>query len=294
LRQDQIPNTQNSESLQYELSDIKRNHAAELESLLDSHAQRIEILRSEHETAVQDVRSALESTLANHKTFLETQESTHASTIAGLRESQNTAIKALADENEMIAEEMEKSLAESEEQRRQLKMKADQALFELSRIRDESQIQRNGDVKRISELEKVNAQLEGIKDELEIANSDLTRRISEIESRPSRKSVLPPPQGPPPNAPLPPLPPLPPSTSVPLRMQGQVDTASSSGHSFTSGQAGGIGSVADITAAVAGLPEGVEGMVKKVVEERDGAVIERDALKQQVITSKERVKESVS
>lgn len=76
-------------------------------------------------------------------------------------------------EQDFVSRKMiESRLLENEEQQRQLKMKADQALFELSRIRDECALERQNGGKQISELTERNGRLERVKVELEKVNAE--------------------------------------------------------------------------------------------------------------------------
>ncbi|KAE8537866.1 hypothetical protein D1P53_005927 [Cryptococcus gattii VGV] len=85
-------------------------------------------------------------------------------------------------EQDFVSREMiESRLLENEEQQRQLKMKADQALFELSRVRDECALERQNGGKQISELTERNGRLERVKVELEKVNAELRKRNDELE-----------------------------------------------------------------------------------------------------------------
>lgn len=76
-------------------------------------------------------------------------------------------------EQDFVSRKMiESRLLENEEQQRQLKMKADQALFELSRVRDECALERQNGGKQISELTERNGRLERVKVELEKVNAE--------------------------------------------------------------------------------------------------------------------------
>ncbi|ORY34052.1 hypothetical protein BCR39DRAFT_556841 [Naematelia encephala] len=186
---------------------LHEEHAEELKTVLHAHALTISTLQADHDKALQEIRTELQEAASTYETRLQEQLSAHTTAMVDLEKSHDAALATLQSDNELLAEEMERSLSASEEQRRQLKMKADQAMFDLSRVRDQHQLQRNADGKRVAELTNLNSQLELIKNELETANADLTRRVSELEQRSGRKSnPNVPPQGPPPAVPLPPLP----------------------------------------------------------------------------------------
>nr|XP_019046236.1 hypothetical protein I302_04976 [Kwoniella bestiolae CBS 10118]OCF25166.1 hypothetical protein I302_04976 [Kwoniella bestiolae CBS 10118] len=192
---------------------LKAEHAEDLRSLIQGHKDTITVLQTEHVVALDKLKNTIEGNENSHRAEIEALQSKHDTIISDLQSRHNETLEAVQSENNMIAEEMEKSLSESEEERRQLKMKADQALFELSRIRDEHALQRNIDAKSISELtksrtalEKSKVDLENVISDLKNTNIDLTKKLSELEVKMSRKSTMPPPQGPPPTTPLPPLP----------------------------------------------------------------------------------------
>lgn len=212
----------------------------------------------------------------------------------------------------MLIREMESSLASNEEERRSLKMKADQTMFELSRIRDQSQLQRNIDSKTINDLKRVNGALERTKAELETSTNELSKRIGEIESRHSitstsitrRASPLPP-QGPPPNSPLPPIPKSPAVANGPgpmivngmaplARLASGTSLYGGSASSHQAGQRSSAGSLTDIQSIIATLPEGPQQNVQKVVSERDTAVQQKDLAKQLLAAGQDKLKDSVS
>ncbi|WVR07124.1 hypothetical protein IAU60_004165 [Kwoniella sp. DSM 27419] len=195
-----------------------RNGYDLLEDSPAEHARAIAALQAEHIIAIHQIQATLEKSEAAHRIGVENVMTQHNQAIADLQQSHASGLSALQAENDLVTEEMEKSLAASEEQRRQLKMKADQALFELSRIRDVHALQRNADEKEVAhlneaviQLQDVKAQLEGTISELQAANAELNKRVIELEHRSSRRTPNPPPpQGPPPSTPLPPIPhPLP-------------------------------------------------------------------------------------
>lgn len=213
------------------------------------------------------------------------------------------ALAKLEEEHVAMVEEMESSLTANEEQRRQLKMRADQAMFELSRIRDEGELQHNQDVKQITDLKRVNSNLEKVKAELETSNNELSKKVSEMELRFSRRPSPLPPQGPPPTSPLPPIPRSPAvatgtATTQPMAKfasGSSIYTASGSsqGHHAAPGQRASSSSLTDIQAFIASLPEGPQQNVQKVVTERDSAVQQKDLFKQQIATSQEKLKDAV-
>jgi hypothetical protein len=223
---------------------------------------------------------------------------------AQTQEEHAAALAAMERDNEALVKEMELQLATSEDERRQLKMKADQAMFELSRIRDQGQLQQNVDAKQINELKRVNSSLGRTKAELETSNNELSKRLNELEIRNStsitrRASPLPP-QGPPPNSPLPPIPKSPTVANAPPVMtrlasgsslyNGSTTTTSLQGH----GQRISAGSVTDIQSIIATLPEGPQQNVQKVVSERDAAMQAKEAARQLLIAGQDKLKDSVS
>ncbi|WWC61786.1 uncharacterized protein I303_104371 [Kwoniella dejecticola CBS 10117] len=195
---------------------LKAEHAEDLRSLIQGHKDTVTVLQSEHLQALNKLKSTIESNETSHRAEIEELQAKHDTIINDLQSRHSETLEAIQEENDMIAEEMEKSLSQSEEERRQLKMRADQALFELSRIRDEHALQRNNDAKSISELTRSReqskndiAELEKVNDDLQSQNNGLKQQVVELEGKlkDSRKSVnIPPPQGPPPTTPLPPLP----------------------------------------------------------------------------------------
>lgn len=85
---------------------------------------------------------------------------------------------------DFVSREMiESRVLKNEEQQRQLKMKADQALFELSRVRDECALERQNGGKQISELTERNGRLECVKVELEKVNAELVATCAELRKR---------------------------------------------------------------------------------------------------------------
>lgn len=243
------PHSKSLASDTFTLDRLRDEHAAEREALITDHSQtidmlqlefakgletcrreiegnqvtinslraRIESLEREHDSSLTKWRQALESKDIAHHDELESLKTMHSQVVISLQTAHTHALETLQAEQDVVSREMESSLSENEEQRRQLKMKADQALFELSRIQDERAVERDNDAKQKSELRENNVRLENIKVELEHANAEwmatcaeLTRRNSELEQKStggSRKMmVVCPPQGPPPTVPLPPVP----------------------------------------------------------------------------------------
>ncbi|WWD17351.1 hypothetical protein CI109_101792 [Kwoniella shandongensis] len=192
---------------------LRQEHAEEVQLIISGHAHAIDVLEKESAKALDKLRSAIDTQGADHQKHLADLQQKHDQALSELKTSHEQTLQAMAEENDLIAQEMESSLSEGEEQRRQLKMRADQALFELSRVRDQSALQRNIDAKQITELTRAKEQLEKVKTELEVVNAelmatnlDLSKRNGELEQRYSKKLVAIPPQGPPPTTPLPPLP----------------------------------------------------------------------------------------
>lgn len=93
------------------------------------------------------------------------------------------AVRAEAEQDFVSREMIESRVLENEEQQRQLKMKADQALFELSRVRDECALERQNGGKQISELTERNGRLERVKVELEKVNAELVATCAELRKR---------------------------------------------------------------------------------------------------------------
>lgn len=277
-----------------------------MEQLVTSHSDILSRLQADHENAIASMRTTIDELRAaiGHET------STWEAHLAQERQEHSAALSAMEVDNEALVKEMESQLATSEDERRQLKMKADQAMFELSRIRDQGQLQHNLDAKQITDLKKVNTALERTKAELETSNNDLSKRLNEMEIRHStsisrRASPLPP-QGPPPNSPLPPIPKSPtvanPSATMTRLVSGSglqntngpangSGTGSSQGHG---NQRGSAGSVTDIQSIIATLPEGPQQNVQKVVSERDAAVQQKEMVKQLLVAGQDKLKDSVS
>ncbi|KAK8864351.1 hypothetical protein IAR55_001598 [Kwoniella newhampshirensis] len=202
------------------LDQLRPKHSEELQAIASGHAETIDDLKREHMEALDKLRETVDSQGADHRRQLEDLLAKHDQTLSDLRSTHEDTLKAMTEVNDLVASEMEFSLVQGEEERRQLKLRADQSLFELSRVRDQFALQRNNDAKQIAELVKAKEQLEKVKSELELANSELRntivelgRRNGELE-RHSKKVVALPPQGPPPTTPLPSLPSQPDNNSV--------------------------------------------------------------------------------
>jgi len=282
------------------LDQLRRDHDQEMEQLVSSHSQILSRLQADHEAALSSMRATIDELRAaiGHDTA---KWQAHS---AQTQEEHTAALAAMERDNEALVKEMELQLATSEDERRQLKMKADQAMFELSRIRDQGQLQQNVDAKQINELKRVNSSLGRTKAELETSNNELSKRLNELEIRNStsitrRASPLPP-QGPPPNSPLPPIPKSPTVANAPPVMtrlasgsslyNGSTTTTSLQGH----GQRISAGSVTDIQSIIATLPEGPQQNVQKVVSERDAAMQAKEAARQLFIAGQDKLKDSVS
>lgn len=194
-----------------EIASIGRRHQTERDTLISEHHASVAELEQRHAA----VLTALQGELAANVNSLKSVRDE----LAAANEAKARAEKELAnrpdvkdliplEEHNIVVqamEEMEKALTAAEDEKRQLKINSDQVKFELSKIRDEHEMQRSGDLNRLAELEKRcstlsadNAQLQQL---VERNNRD-SKTI--IEPRSSRTKL--PPIGPPPTAPLPPLP----------------------------------------------------------------------------------------
>ena len=277
------------------LDSAREDHAQELRSIVQEHTTTIESLRRDHSSAIDEWRSTLENARQEHQVETDGAREASDKLLDDLKKTHAEALAQALSDQEILVVEMEKSLASSEELRRQTKMRADRTMFELSKVRDEHQYQSNADSRQIADLQKINSNLECIRDDLETANGDLQRRLTDLESRYSTRkgaAVLPP-QGPPPNAPLPPLPaPLLPSPISKTPTRSSDGDMSTSTHRSSGSTA--LTSIAEIGAAVAQMPEMVGQVVQKVVAERDSAVSEREALRVQLAAEANRLAESVS
>ena len=282
-----------SKRMEMSVNRMREEHADELLSLINGHAQALDAFESQHASTMKELNAALATSKSDMSVALESQQGSHDRVMVDVKRSHAEAIAALRKEHDLVAEELEKSLSIGDEQRRQLKMKADQALFQLSKVRDEHQLQRNNDSRQMADLSKASAQLEKLKSELEVANANLVRQVGDLEQKVSRSMAALPPQGPPPNTPLPPTPSMT-GTSLEASPWAKMSSSgSSSGHSAYGPSSTSV-SGADIVAAVAQLPEPVGQIVHKVLAERDSAITERETLKQQLEAGKGLSQEAVS
>lgn len=283
---------------------LRQAHDEKLEELVEAHTRTVEKLRTDHEMATAGLRRTIDDLRrapAPPKTAVSPDDNLEAKLAEKERE-HHDELENLEQEHGAMIKEMETSLASNEEQRRQLKMRADQAMFELSRIRDEGQLQHNQDIKQITDLKRVNSNLEKVKAELETSNNELSKKVSEMELRFSRRPSPLPPQGPPPTSPLPPIPKSPAVATAPPMSKfasgSSIYTMSGSSHQghqqLQPGQRSSNGSLTDIQAFIATLPEGSQQNVQKVVTERDSAVQQKDLFKQQLSAGQEKLKDAVS
>ena len=252
-----------------------RERDSQLEVQVTAHAKAVADLDPTHERAVLDLKS-------QHAKAIDDLKSSHEVAMAELEQKHGETIVALGQEQEALVEEMENSLSASEEQRRQLKIKADQASFEISRVRDETTVQRKTTAKQLAEVQRNNAVLEQARAELQEKNAELARRLSELDHRPSLKSS--PPQGPPPNTPLPPLP-----GQFSLLMIKDLSSEGTMSHS-THRSNGSHGSTLTAPTSLdndAHLSEHEK--VQKVVAERDAALASKRELLYQLESAKEAV-----
>jgi len=191
-----------------ELSATSRRHQEERENLISAHHNQIADLEQHHAT----VLAALQTELNNATAQLESLRSE----LVVVTEAKDKAEKELAERPDLkdtipleehnivvsAMEEMEKALTSAEDEKRQLKMKADQVRFELSKIRDEHDLETTTNLSKIAELEKRCTSLTA--DNAELKQAVETRNRDSKTDRSSRAKL--PPIGPPPTAPLPPLP----------------------------------------------------------------------------------------
>ncbi|KAL7421653.1 hypothetical protein Q5752_003422 [Cryptotrichosporon argae] len=254
-------------------------HLAELEAISANHHAAIAELERQHAATLATLRSeldALSDTLQSVQTELDAAAAAKAVVERELAARPDPAnVVALEEHSIVIAamEEMEKSLAAVEDEKRQLKMRADQARFELSRVRDEHQVARSGDLKQIADLDKRMSVLAKENDELRahVGNRDSKQSITGGE-RSARPKL--PPIGPPPSAPLPPLPPAsalsPSSTTASLPRFGHESVPSISSEPSAGGSAVGPSSreTEQLEHAVA--------VARQATQERDQAIAERD------------------
>lgn len=280
---------------------LRQAHNEEVQQLIATHSEAVAQLQSDHNDSTAELRHTIEELRKTPETSSSAPTNGLQDVLAEKDRVHAEALLVMEQEHEEMVKEMETSLATNEEQRRQLKMRADQAMFELSRIRDEGQLQHNQDIKQITDLKRVNSNLEKVKAELETSNNELSKKVSEMELRFSRRPSPLPPQGPPPNSPLPPIPKSPLVATAPpiskFASGSSIYTGSGSshqGHQPQAGQRSSSGSLTDIQASIATLPEGPQQDVQKVVTERDTAIHHKDLFKQQLSAGQEKLKDAVS
>lgn len=131
-------------------------------------------------TSLMEWRQATESKDMVHHDELESRKVMHSKVASSVQGAHTQALEE-AEQDFVSRKMMESCLSENEATQRQLKMKADQALFELSRIRDECAVERRNGGKQISELTERNGRLERVKVELEKVNAELRKRNDELE-----------------------------------------------------------------------------------------------------------------
>lgn len=131
-------------------------------------------------TSLMEWRQATESKDMVHHDELESRKVMHSKVASSVQAAHTQALEE-AEQDFVSRKMMESCLSENEATQRQLKMKADQALFELSRIRDECAVERRNGGKQISELTERNGRLERVKVELEKVNAELRKRNDELE-----------------------------------------------------------------------------------------------------------------
>ena len=267
------------------INQIREDHAEELQVLDRNHAETIGKFQQEHMANVNELRSAL----SNREAALDRAQGAHDSLVADLKREHTEAMASMKRDCDLLTEDLETSSTSHEEQRRQLKMKADQASFELSMVRDQHHIQRNNDHRQIAELCKANMAFERIKEELEATNGDLSNKVAELEQRFYRAISPMPPQGPPPSSPLPPLPT---ETTSPGTPNVSYKTSNSNG-SLSRSSSLNI-STPDINDAIVGMPEPVAQMIQHILDEHGTAIKEVEALKQQLATGEDLAFEFVS
>lgn len=298
---------------------IREEHADEIQALIKSHAEALSFVQLGNTQEMDQLRATLQSAREEHDTALTSLQEARQEAMAELVSAHRKALEALQADSDLLISEMESSLAASEEDRRQMKLKVDQLHFELSRTKDEHQIQRSADFKHLEELEETKSHLEQTVVELEGIRLELSKRNSELEHRFSRRpSGILPPQGPPPNVPLPPLPAglVRSPTAKTLTSSPSGESRGSLGSSLGGKQAShrrsdesvaasagegasvGVGSRRSIEDDVRGvlseLPDHLAGRVKKMVEERDEAMEERDTLRDQISHESKATRDLVS
>ena len=307
------------------LNAVREEHAAEIQALITGHVQAMQELEAEHAVAIRSARSAVTQTSKQaseeQKAILDRIAEEHAALVTQLKVTHAKALSDLQQEAEAVQSEINAALLDSEEHRRQLKLKVDQAVFELSRVKDEHVLARQASQQQIADLQRIKGDLETANSSLQDAKadvdakvgelqkdkdewlhhlaelqntiSDLNRRNAELENTKanSRKTTPLPPQGPPPNMPLPPTPqgvpgtPLSPTfrTSTPL-------TLNRSGSAGSHASLRGLGimpqgdanitiSDADIDAAANLLPPHLAQIVKSLQKQRENAVFEGERMR---------------
>lgn len=133
-------------------------------------------------TSLMEWRQATESKDMVHHDELESRKVMHSKVASSVQAAHTQALEE-AEQDFVSRKMMESCLSENEAARRQLKMKADQALFELSRIRDECAVERRNGGKQISELTERNGRLERVKVELEKVNAELVATCVELRKK---------------------------------------------------------------------------------------------------------------
>lgn len=282
--------TQSSPSAQ--LNQLRDAHAEELQAIITGHSQTIETLQRDCEERISVMEKQIETMSATYEEQLFQLQTHHTIVLSTRQTTHDEAISKLRKDAESMTAELNSSLASQDETHRLLKMKADQAAFELSRIRDETQTQRNNDAKQIADLLVAKQNLEEAINELEVSKVDWMKRNGELEQRYSRKITIPPPQGPPPNMPLPPTP-----SVIGLgatngngnhNQSRNMARERSSGHSEYStdrrSTSDAFNNVHDLSAAVQLLPPHVGQMVQSVIVEKERMATEAEALRKQLET----------
>jgi hypothetical protein len=180
-----------------QINALREEHSEEVQSLINGHSTALEALERQHAESIAALKAQLKESadLEGKSSHLEEIEAAHQAALASLHK-----------DNDALIAELESSLSESEERRRQAKLKADQTLFELSRVQDEHQIQRSTDTRHIAELTANIEQLQNAKHNLESildahARDKKTLDAEKGSSRQVTSTI--PPQGPPPSIPLP-------------------------------------------------------------------------------------------
>lgn len=230
-----------------ELSATARRHQTERDNLIETHERSVSELEERHSSSLSALQSELAASVAALATIREELSAANDARAKAEKElAERPDIKNMVplDEHNVVVqamEEMEKALTAAEDEKRQLKMKADQVRFELSKIRDEHETQRSAELARLAELEKRCSILSSEANDLKHQNQELQRNRDSKQSlidrsidRSSRTKL--PPIGPPPTAPLPPLPagreavlsPTLTSSSLPRGSQHSTESARSS------------------------------------------------------------------